>query len=76
LLDGALFAFVLGTDPEVFLFLEARSGRESLEWQYALAPMTIYAVKASYRGNAVWELPNRIPSWEPSKPFFSKAYEP
>ncbi len=76
LLDGALFAFVLGTDPEVFLFLEARPGKESPEWQYALAPMTIFAVKSSYQGKAVWELPNRDPSSEPSKPFFSKAYEP
>jgi hypothetical protein len=76
LLDGALFAFVLGTDPEVFLFLEARSGKEGPEWQYALAPMTIFAVKGSYQGKAVWELPNRDPSWDPSKPFFSKAYEP
>ena len=30
LLDGALFAFVLGTDPEVFLFLEARPGQGRL----------------------------------------------
>jgi hypothetical protein len=76
LLDGALFAFVLGTDPEVFLFLEVRSSKEGPQWQYALAPMTIYAVKSSYQGKPVWELPNRDPSWDPSKPFFSKAYEP
>jgi hypothetical protein len=76
LLDGALFAFVLGTDPEVFLFLEARPGKQSTEWQYALAPMTIFAVRGSYQGKVVWELPNRDPSWDPSKPFFSKAYEP
>jgi hypothetical protein len=76
LVDGALFAFVLGTDPEVFLFLEARPGKEGLEWQYALAPMTVFAVKGSYRGKVVWELPNRHPSWDPSKPFFDKSYEP
>ena len=61
LIDGALFAFVLGTDPEVFLFLEARTGKEGPEWQYALAPMTIYPVKSSYQGKPVWELPDRDP---------------
>jgi hypothetical protein len=76
LLDGALFAFVLGTDPEVFLFLEAWPNSNGPAWQYAFAPMTIYAVRGSYQGKAVWELPNRDPSWDPLKPFFSKAYEP
>ncbi len=76
ILDGALFAFVYGTDPEVFLFLEARPGKDALEWQYALAPMTIFAVKCSYRGKAAWELPNRGPALDPSKPFFVTKYEP
>jgi hypothetical protein len=76
LLDGELFAFVLGTDPEVFLFLEARSGKQGLEWQYALAPMTIFAVKASYQAKAVWELPNRGPAVDPKKPFYVAVYVP
>ncbi len=76
LLDGALFAFVHGTDPEVFLFLEARTGKDGPAWQYALAPMTIFAVKGSYRGKAVWELPNRGPASDSSKPFFATGYEP
>jgi hypothetical protein len=71
--DGALFAFVIGTDPEVFLFLEARAGTGGVEWQYALAPMTVFAVKGKYRGKTVWELPDRHGSWDPSKPFFDKA---
>jgi hypothetical protein len=76
LLDGALFAFVLGTDPEVFLFLEARPGQEGPEWQYALAPMTVFAVKGSYRGKAVWGRPDRQPGGDPSRPFLNRAYEP
>jgi hypothetical protein len=76
LVDGALFAFVLGTDPEVFLFLEARPGKQGQQWEYALAPMTVYAVRGSYQGKAIWELPDRQPSWDPSKPFFDKSYVP
>jgi len=68
--DGALFAFVDGTDPEVFLFLEVRTGHKEVEWQYALAPMTVFAVKASHRGRTIWELPDRKPAKDPSKTFF------
>ena len=63
--DGAVFAFVIGTDPEAFLFLEARTGEHGPEWRYALAPMTVYALKGTYRGKAVWELPDRQPCWDP-----------
>lgn len=76
LVDGAVFAFVIGTDPEVFLFLEARTGDGGAAWQYALAPMTVYALEVSYRGKAVWELPDRQPSWDPSKPFYDTMYRP
>jgi hypothetical protein len=74
--DGALFAFVIGTDPEVFLFLELRTGDDGPEWQYALAPMTVYAIKGTYRNQPVWELPDRQPCWDPSKPFFDCVYRP
>ena len=69
-LDGFLFAFVEGTDPEVFLFLEARRLDQAIEWQYALAPMSVFAVKSTYRGKTVWELPDRKPAKDPARPFF------
>jgi hypothetical protein len=69
-IDGALFGFVLATDPEVYLMIEARPGREGPEWQYALAPMTVRAVKASRKGQEVWSLPRRMAeSWSPSAPY-------
>lgn len=73
--DGALFAFVEGTDPEVFLFVEARPGTAGLEWQYALAPMTCFAVKATFQGREVWSLGRRATDI-PSRPFFSYEYRP
>ncbi|HEX5447217.1 MAG TPA: hypothetical protein VFW87_25605 [Pirellulales bacterium] len=38
-IDGALFAFVcnVGTDPEIFLLLEAREEPGGPRWQFALA---------------------------------------
>jgi len=54
--DGALFSYVLTTDPEAYLLIEARAGSNGLEWQYALAPMTVYALRASLQGKVVWEV--------------------
>jgi len=45
LVDGALFAFALGTDPEIFLMLEARGAA----WQYGLARMNDGAMSVLYR---------------------------
>lgn len=61
-IDGAVFAFVIATDPEVLLVMEARTGTgtDSPSWQFAFAPMTSFAVKASYKGRSVWELPTRF----------------
>jgi hypothetical protein len=73
--DGALFAFVEGTDPEAFLFLEARPGKQGLEWQYALAPMSCWALKVQRKGQLVWSLPLRSTD-NATKPFFSRAYQP
>ena len=73
--DGALFAFVLGTDPESFLFIEARSAANGLEWQYAFAPMTCWALKAEHKGRSVWSLPNRNTA-NPFRTFYSRVYQP
>ncbi len=73
--DGALFAFVLGTDPEAFLFLEARKGESGLEWQYAWAPMTCWGLKADHKGRAVWSLGMRN-SGNMFRTFFSRPYQP
>src|SRR5262249_3082330 len=57
--DGAAFAFVTGTDPEAFLFLEARAGANGPEWQYAFAPMTCWELKGAHRAQNVWACPDR-----------------
>jgi hypothetical protein len=72
--DGALFSFVLGTDPEVFLMLEARTGKDGLEWQYAFTPMTCYQVKGSCKGKEVWSLPLRLPASDPAGTFYGVEY--
>jgi hypothetical protein len=73
-LDGALFAFVIGTDPEVFLFVEERPGPEGPRWEYALAPMSCWPLKASGPGGITWELPFR-PAANKTKPLYSKFHQ-
>ncbi len=72
--DGALFGFVLASDPEVFLMIEARAGKDGLEWQYAFAPMTCYPVKGAWKGKPTWELPLRLPANDPAGRFFGTQY--
>lgn len=77
LLDGALFAFVQGTDPEVLLLVEARhdaGGHAS--WQYALARLNGITLRAFYDDRKVWEAPEL--SWEVihdrSQPYFTVQF--
>jgi hypothetical protein len=69
-IDGALFAFVTGTDPEACVFLEARQGKQGAEWFYALAPLTCYWLKGSYKNAEVWDLPRRPDGGSASGPYF------
>jgi hypothetical protein len=73
--DGALFAFVEGTDPEAFLFLEVRKANGAAEWHYAFAPMSCWPLKAEHKGKPVWSLPVRY-TGDPSKTFFDCTYRP
>lgn len=53
-LDGAVFAFVQGTDPETLLLLEAARVGDRYEWQYGFARQTNGALDGRYRGKVVW----------------------
>jgi hypothetical protein len=53
-LDGGVFAFVLTTDPEVYLLLEARNGERGLEWQYAFAPEANSSIRCTWKGKSAW----------------------
>ena len=55
IVDGALFAFAEGTDPEALLLLEAvRSAGESLTWRYTLARLTSRPLEADLDERRVW----------------------
>lgn len=74
LLDGALFAFVQGTDPELLLLIEAWRKETKWEWRYGLARMTSVLIEARYRDRVVWNIPRWNWRRDPKKPYitFSK----
>jgi hypothetical protein len=55
LLSGGLFALVHGTDPEIFLLIEAR-GKDAAtaRWQYAATRMTGVTVLLRHKDQKIW----------------------
>jgi hypothetical protein len=54
ILDGAVFIFVLGTDPECCLLLEAKKENKDLHYSYAFAPLSGYKLEARFKDHSVW----------------------
>jgi hypothetical protein len=54
--DGAVFGFVMGTDPEAVLLIQAVKEGDSQKWQFAFARRTSGELEARYRGAIVWKV--------------------
>ena len=69
--DGAVFVYALGTDPEAVLMLECvqkpaakeaatdKEAEKELTWRYAFGPMSIYPLTAKLNEKVVWEIGER-----------------
>jgi hypothetical protein len=55
-IDGGVFAFVQGTDPEAILLLEAVRQNGRSRWQYAFARATASGLEARLDKTLVWEV--------------------
>lgn len=54
-IDGAVFAYVMGTDPEVMLLVEAQQlDDESPAWRIACARFTNFPIEVRYRDQLLW----------------------
>ena len=62
-LDGAVFAFVQGTDPEVLLLLEAVDDGKQPRWQYAAARMSSAPLEVKHGDEVVYTVPRW--NWQP-----------
>jgi len=55
ILDGALYAYVEATDPEILLLIEARSKDQGYEWTFGFARLNSVQLRAFYLEKTIWE---------------------
>jgi hypothetical protein len=67
--DGALFAFVVATDPEVLLVIEARPAGGASVWHYGLARMSMVNMRAQHKDRHVWSVDWVNDLAAPNKPY-------
>jgi hypothetical protein len=68
LIDGALFAFVQGTDPEAVLLIEAIRQGNRTGWQYAFGRATGAGLEVRLGSSVVWTAPRTYGSNDPKHP--------
>jgi hypothetical protein len=62
--EGAVFALVTTTDPEIVLLIESRMGARGREWVWAAARMHFRPLQLKLDDKVVWEVPAAAPPWE------------
>ena len=70
--DGALFSYAKGTNPEVLLVLEARAEGPVRKWRYALARMSARGCNATLDGTEIWALPAVGYKQDSDQPYFNR----
>jgi hypothetical protein len=76
ILDGAVFVFALGTDPECCLLLEACPDDRGSRYRYAVAPMSIYELEVRYKDRPVWSIERREPLGPNCSSYYAGRYTP
>jgi hypothetical protein len=77
IVDGGLFAFVEGTDPEAWLMLEAIAGEDAIAWRYALVRMNLDALSIRLDGRVIHEWPNLRDAWtDRTQPYVMFNFDP
>ncbi|HLJ11320.1 MAG TPA: hypothetical protein VKU82_09025 [Planctomycetaceae bacterium] len=74
LVDGALFTYVLATDPEACLVIEIHRRDDKYEWVYMFCPMTIYSLDAKLDGKPVWTKPEAMVFNNSAAPHYIAGY--
>lgn len=74
ILDGAMFTFVVSTDPEACLVIEIHRKGDVTTWEYAIFPMTIYSLDAKLDGRVVWTKPEAFVFGNPTAPHYISSY--
>ena len=65
--DGAVFCFAMGTDPEVILLIEAVVTAGETQWEYAFARRTSGELQGQLDGDTVWTAERFPDTSDPAK---------
>ena len=75
IVDGAMFIFAHGTNPECCVLLEAYKDGKQSRYRYAVAPMSIYRLETRYKDALVWSVDRRHPGRKATS-YYADAYTP
>ncbi len=74
IVDGAIFAFAAGTNPEVIVLIECReSAEQRLQWYYGVTRLSAGGLEAKLDGRDAWKCEG-ISSWNPKAPYWSSQF--
>jgi len=74
--DGAMFIFAHGTNPECCVLLEAYQDGTASRYRYAVAPMSIYKLEARYKDKPVWSVGRRHAGFQNARSYYANGYTP
>lgn len=74
LVDGAIFTYVVATDPEACLLIEIHREGDKYEWLYGVFPLTIYSLDAKLDDKSVWKKPEAMVFGNPTAPHYISGY--
>jgi hypothetical protein len=72
ILDGAMFGFVQGTDPEVTMLLQAENVDGKLRWKYAFTRATSGGLEVKLRDKIVWSAERNYQQRDPEAANFNQ----
>ncbi len=70
-IDGAVLAFVMGTDPEVLLLIEAVQHDGASKWQFAFARRTSGELEGRLDEKVVWKASRFPQQLDPRRPHYT-----
>jgi hypothetical protein len=76
IVDGAMFIFAHGTNPECCVLIEAYQEGKASRYRYAVAPMSIYRLETRYKDTLVWSVERRHAGLHNAKSYYANVYTP
>lgn len=71
IIDGAVFAFAHGTNPEIFVFIEAQQQHDATQWHVGFASSGSAEMHVMADGSDIWTLPRATGvTGSPSDPYW------